>query len=1507
MTMATFPDPPETPGSAIHRLLIEAAIPDWLKQATPQQRQVYYKSSQRSLDSATRSATVMARLQSPLAFCEPLLNAALAREYPQLHLDARGHELVCMTRESDRLVPRRMTLLEAAMHNFEPGEALSGGIEAGSVILPVGELHYGLKPGATRLTDTQYSYAESRRVALAVEDFGAFCRRLDLGRQYVEHFQAVFQPLSTINPSRDQQQSDIAAALQFNISDTLDVLAHEALLKGDLTAQAYQLLLQAFLPAKWASQSVQCCQLRMLATSLREGYSLSGMMLVERTDGSGECVVYMPGEPKHPLKRYDSLTQFAEQLREKLRRPDYQVYFQRFVAQDVQAVFFERLNATLTPEPLTLPLQFAQPAQPDPNADIGVRKYPVQGTLRWLLYQQLIMRIGEDAQALVVPTGNADRKAREARIQRYLARGLNTLNVAAFFVPGVGELMAAVGLVQLVKDVCVGVDDWQHGQTGEAFEHFAGVVENVALIAGSVAAGVALGRSAFVEALVPVVDGAGRQRLWYADLAPYRSDVQLPDTLQTNALGQYEQGGRHYVRIDQHLYEQHFDLAAQQWQLLHPRDAQAYAPLLEHDGAGSWRHVHEQPGSWQGAELMRRFGYPSEGLNDETLQAIRQIGDVSEARLRQMLADRQPLPASLRDALERYQAQQQITAQGGALSPQASRQLIEQACEQRQPALDASAKPLIRDFPTLSQRLANELAAQADTVEHAGLLSEQRVPLRLAEAARLRVRQVRLSRACEGLHSPLLATADSDRLALGLLEHLPGWTGEVRLELRGAPHAVPISVGAQDAAQFKYLVRDEGLYQAFDAQDQQLSSEQGLFAVLLAALPDSERKALDLRMHEGDRLARRLLLQALNDRERAAQILGQQPIKPWVRLPLREGAQLGYPLSGRGALPGRSTNVTDMLNRLYPGLNDEQAEAFLQSLGVVDHALELELVRRQTEWSRLDEQLRNWHAQAADSPRLHFVRGMAEREIRRCWQRQTERISSAAGGDIGFLLDLKGLPVGEWPALSADFSHVAELNLNRGELREVPEAFLRSFPRLRRLRLNQNQLGALPRDLTALANLTRLDLGANRIVLDLEAMQRLADLTHLRILRLDDNPLGLLPDVSQMSDLRGLYLRGTGARTWPPGVLNCERLEALDLRDNQIIVIPDGVLSGPAERAEAVAAINRVTVLTNNPLSQRSMALLSVYRLERRMSFGLPALRVRRPSEVGLRPVDQGAPLWLQQVPAAEQEARTQAWNALRAEPGGEAFFNLIEEQGTTADFMSAYPQLRERVWNVIHAAQADTELREQLFYSAGHTRTCADGVALVFSNLEVQVLVHQAMTIDDARLAQSRLLQLARGLFRLDQVEVVALADIAARTAAVDEVEVRLFYRQGLAERLDLPGQPRHIRFGAIAGVDQGRLKQVAADILSMDDSPAMLESMVNREFWVEHLKRSHRERFERLNAGYHKLDEALQADAAGMSDAQYLGRTQRMQVRRSAEERRLIEELTREALAGEVEETAL
>lgn len=63
-------------------------------------------------------------------------------------------------------------------------------------------------------------------------------------------------------------------------------------------------------------------------------------------------------------------------------------------------------------------------------------------------------------------------------------------------------------------------------------------------------------------------------------------------------------------------------------------------------------------------------------------------------------------------------------------------------------------------------------------------LHHGKVSLRLGETARLTAHEVRLNRAFEGLYLDNLINPDSDRIILHLLNTVPGWPSDLRIEVR---------------------------------------------------------------------------------------------------------------------------------------------------------------------------------------------------------------------------------------------------------------------------------------------------------------------------------------------------------------------------------------------------------------------------------------------------------------------------------------------------------------------------------------------------------------------------------------------------------------------------------------------------------------------------------------------------------------------------------------------------
>jgi hypothetical protein len=854
-----------------------------------------------------------------------------------------------------------------------------------------------------------------------------------------------------------------------------------------------------------------------------------------------------------------------------------------------------------------------------------------------------------------------------------------------------------------------------------------------------------------------------------------------------------------------------------------------------------------------------------------------------------------------------------------------------------QTSADPQVALLQGDFPRLPKGIAKRLIDQADDLERARLQDHHRVPLRLAEEARWYLREMTLSRAIEGLYLEGLPSADSDRLALHFLQRLPGWPNDLCLQMRTASVNGQLlgRVGKETAAIRRTLVKEgPSAYRAYDDNGNSLNGlpKQGntVFDAILAALPDASRKALGMNVYDAQVLRNAVAGRAVQDRNQAAMVLGLRPIKPWFQPPMRlPGNRLGYPLSGRGSA-GANTRVGKVRD-LYPGFDDEEAAGLLESWGL---EAETQLARRRDEFEGLNRTLDEWAStgglQPVSAEHVLVVAEPSRRQIalmlKRCWQRTTPKVYALDGRFVGYQLDLSSHVVGDLPALTADFSHVAELLMANMELWEEPNAFLRHFPTLRWLNLRSNRLPRLPEAIGDMGGLTKLFLEGNQITLGPQEGVRLAGLSNLKMLRLDNNPLQAPPDVGQMTHLRGLTLRHTGIDRWPPGLTELTGVEHIDLRHNRITEIPDAVLNPSTDRADAMTRMNDGTYLHDNPLSVESAQRLADYRERTGISLGV----IERPMRIHARrgavtTIEAQCPAWLQGEPPAQITLKTRQWEALQAESDSEGFFTLLEDLRVSADYQHNYTELKGSVWAMIDAASQSTELRGELFRMAAHGRTCSDGVTLVFSELKIRVLVHQALLAAGDGQAEAQLLKLARGLYRLDEVEKIAQQDIAARIQAInddpqlspvqrdarieriDQVEVRLAYRVGLRATLELPGQARNASFLGIAGVTPQMLTTAQEQVLQLEAGPGLLASILQRDYWVEFLKQKYADRFEQVNEPYFKRLTALDADKDTMTDGRYKEQVELISSRRRVEEDKLINELTQQALGNEVEITEL
>ncbi|PPA00005.1 hypothetical protein C4E44_32095, partial [Pseudomonas sp. MWU12-2312b] len=479
---------------------------------------------------------------------------------------------------------------------------------------------------------------------------------------------------------------------------------------------------------------------------------------------------------------------------------------------------------------------------------------------------------------------------------------------------------------------------------------------------------------------------------------------------------------------------------------------------------------------------------------------------------------------------------------------------------------------LQRACPGLGESAAKRVLADASAEELTRWQTTGRAPLNMLEQARWYVQQGRVSAAFAGLHLESMASADTQWLALHSLEKLPGWSEEVRLEIRDGHVDGPLidGIGSQTAASRKYLVKKGPAYQAFDERGEELNGiprdGDNFYASILHALPDEARQALGMpHVGQGADLRMTIVRYAAEHRVELARLLEQcsgrnRAFKPPVRINER---QLGYYASGRGQ--GVNPSLTTRVQDVYPALTDQQANGFiLEQLraGKSDAQIYSLLQARAREWEQLQSTLDQWVAGGTEQSALHSMLGgkaAVARNIKQCWRNSPLAAQHPRFSTLELVCD------DPLPPLSADFSHVTDLHI-RGQwvTDAVVEALSGRFPRLKNLRINAtgNSFSNVPESLGSLQELTALSLYSTApYAADMPA--RLSALTRLEELSVYSTwgvPLAL--DVSPLRRLRMLDVLAPNMDQWPAGVLELPHLERLNLRGTAIRTLPDGLFEG---------------------------------------------------------------------------------------------------------------------------------------------------------------------------------------------------------------------------------------------------------------------------------------------------------------------------------------------------------
>jgi hypothetical protein len=841
---------------------------------------------------------------------------------------------------------------------------------------------------------------------------------------------------------------------------------------------------------------------------------------------------------------------------------------------------------------------------------------------------------------------------------------------------------------------------------------------------------------------------------------------------------------------------------------------------------------------------------------------------------------------------------------------------------QLQVARQTIATPHLQLLPQLGTHTARALLASASDAEHQLMHEHQRLPLRLQEQARELALAERSVRAFEGFYDSARLGTDTEQLLLNTLKLHSDSFAELRLEVRDLQPdgALRSQVGQPSATTQRILVRTPSQrYEVFDGAWQKLHEAASLYESILRALPEPQRQALGYLPGQG-RLFKQWLIDTLEPLAERRKALAEPPQRKVADR--QTTTLLGGPVMTRLSSqqrPGDLNHARQTLQLLFPGISEQPLEHFIEHLR--PRELRTTLNQLTLEKHQLQTDLAAWSKAPTRHPKgsLHEQQ---ERQRRRnlsaqlslCWSdRFTQHTNDWGQLQDGARLDLNGRHLPEsLPNLSASFEHVTYLSLANTHMRQVDSDFLNLFPMLRSLNLNANGLTRLPPSVTRMRFLRYLGLADNQVLLDRDAVSRLAKLKHLQVINLCNNPLGLAPDISQMPKLRLLDLSHSQLNAWPAGLFTYPR-PGLDLNLRATLLDHLPVVTPGSADAELIAR----TRLERNRLSEEQRALYESYRL----AAGLDPNRTYEPR-------GESGP-WLDDAPGVQHLMQQQLWNSVEQETGSQGFFEVInslqvsyfESVDDEVRYAINRRKLTKQVWRLLNAVHDDSELRERLFMMSSFPGLCADGGAQIFNEMGIEVLASEAERYSlDLPEREGSLVTLAKGNARMKHLGQAIRSDIRHRLnpvaegglgqrlrsqmmdgvpGAVDEVDIYLAYQTELAERLDLPWLADHMLYRNTANVSEAQIEQAFDSVQALGEGDGLVNQMLLETYWDAFLRDNH-ERECRANEvefaqRFFELDDQQEA----LGEDEYNRRLNEL----GEQEQQWLRDLTRQAMARHAE----
>ena len=658
--------------------------------------------------------------------------------------------------------------------------------------------------------------------------------------------------------------------------------------------------------------------------------------------------------------------------------------------------------------------------------------------------------------------------------------------------------------------------------------------------------------------------------------------------------------------------------------LLKPdREGRFWLPL---DSSDSRNHLARRS-SLRGrtAELFHRMGNPVDGFFDVTIARILAVSGMDEVLARDSHIDSRSF-ALLHDTVRRFSLDQkiqtlitqmhhpdplmhvQIDPQLQALLHLREGDLVGRHAHRDRAVLfqdherafeldcDENTLQMRRIFPDLPNTLAQALWRDASAADRLHMHNKSGMPRRMAEEALLALRDARLARACEGIYLDSVSSLDSDRLALHMIGCLAGWPQKVRIEIRldVLDGEVLTAIGDVRNPFHHVLVRQDAGYVINSPVGSSSKGMSDLYSTVWGLLLPVQRQALGVSDGGGQALQHLIRAQPLPTRRAVSETLGLAPLAVTVDAAAAHYRQSGGLRGGADDNPPPARSVPDRVHDLYPQLSGEEVTAFINERLKNDPGGAL--IRLEKEFETLRRDLKGWCAEVPPPPGEGLqwspealtdqrqLRQKFSENLQAIWQQKSITPFDSGGESFSAFINFTG----ELPRLAARFEYVTELVLEARNPNVKLGKLLDSFPNVHYLIVERVRMDGFAPAIFQMRNLRHLILKDCSLRLsdnDAEGLSRIETLT---LLRLDANPLGVVPHLGFMRQLEELYLSDTGITQVPSGVEQLESLKLLDLHDNNIVSVREELFEIPDTQGLFVNLID-------NPLGDAALLRVNEY------------------------------------------------------------------------------------------------------------------------------------------------------------------------------------------------------------------------------------------------------------------------------------------------------------------------